>query len=471
MAEIEEQIASLARADAPRIVLGVVVTVLGLAAIAAHLFRRRGKDLALLWFGIFSTLYGSRLLIQTELVVLAIGIPAVSHLYVTAAVNYVVPIFASLYLIEIFPNWRRLFRWVAVVQAIFAVSGIICDQAFKRPFALDTLNNILVIVFILLGDVLLVFRAGPGVDVNFLRAGFLIYSVTVIVDNFGGLIRRHPDIEPFGFAIFLVCLGTVVIRRSLRTQERLTAIEEELNVARRIQTSILPRELPISVSFSIAVRYLPMTSVAGDFYDLLVLDQNRLGILVADVTGHGVPAALIASMVKIASAAQLAHADDPAIVLRGMNQILCPNTQGQFVTAAYLFFDFEHGTLRYAAAAHPRMQWLHRYTREVEGIEQNGLLMGVMPAVSYTAVERSFRSGDRFFLFTDGLLEAVNEQDEFFGEDRLRRCILESAGLDTGQAADYLLAELSNWAGYKRGRSQDDDLTLLVIDVAATADR
>jgi len=96
-----------------------------------------------------------------------------------------------------------------------------------------------------------------------------------------------------------------------------------------------------------------MTAVAGDFYDFPLPGKNRLGIPIADVSGHGVPAALIAAMVKVAIAAQLPHADDPGRVLSGMNRVLCGNMQGQFVFAAYLFLDTENWLLRYAGAGHP----------------------------------------------------------------------------------------------------------------------
>src|SRR5260370_23974341 len=126
-----------------------------------------------------------------------------------------------------------------------------------------------------------------------------------------------------------------------------------MEAARRIQSAILPRRVPQVDGLDIAVSYLPMTSVAGDFYDFLIVDEHRLGILVADVAGHGVPAALIASMVKVAITAQAAHAHDPGLVLSGLNQVLCSQMSGQFVTAAYVFVDSSARVARYAAAGHP----------------------------------------------------------------------------------------------------------------------
>jgi sigma-B regulation protein RsbU (phosphoserine phosphatase) len=467
--EVQAQIAMLVRSGAPRIVIGIIIGTVGLLALILHFLRKRSKDPALLWFALFSILYGVRLLAQTRLVVIGADLSGSSQDYLISAITFIINPFASLFIYEIFPLWRYFLRWIVLAQFILAAAGLACDWLFY-PYYLGSLNNVVVIGVVLLLDVLL-FRIKPSFETNLLRAGFLLFSATILAANIGGLLSRRFDFELFGFAVYLGCLGVVLLHRATRSQERLTAIEEELSIARRIQTSILPTEIPRSPSFAVATRYIPMAAVAGDLYDLLIVDQDRLGILVADVTGHGVPAALIASMVKIAATAQAPHAEDPAQVLGGLNRILCPNTQGQFVTAAYLFFDFRTANFRYAAAAHPRMQWLRRATGNVEAVEQNGLLMGVMPSAAYTARESVFQTGDRFLLYTDGLIEAANERDEFFGEERVRQALHNSKGLGAEQAADYLLDQLSNWAGYNRGSSPADDLTLVVLDVLSATQR
>src|SRR5499427_3988275 len=118
---------------------------------------------------------------------------------------------------------------------------------------------------------------------------------------------------------------------------QLRSINSELELARQIQLSILPQETPHLQGLEIEARYLPMSSVAGDFYDFIVVDEKHVGILIADVSGHGLPSALIASMLQSAFAAQSAHASDPVRVLTGLNQALCGKFQWHFVTATYLF--------------------------------------------------------------------------------------------------------------------------------------
>src|SRR5260221_5073400 len=133
------------------------------------------------------------------------------------------------------------------------------------------------------------------------------------------------------------CVACVPDQGTLGKQEGLLEINKELQLANQTQSSILPREVPRLAGLEIVARYIPMSAVAGDFYDFLVVDDRRIGILVADVTGHGVPAALIASMLKVAFAGQTAHAEDPARVLAGLNRALCGKFEEHFVTSAYDF--------------------------------------------------------------------------------------------------------------------------------------
>src|SRR5579864_477437 len=153
--------------------------------------------------------------------------------------------------------------------------------------------------------------------------------------------------KPFSPAVVKARVQTHLALRAIREMfaQQLLTIQKELETAREIQLSILPSEIPKIQGLDIAARYVPMTSVAGDFYDFIVVDEKNIGILVADVSGHGMPAALIASMLKIALAAQAAHAADPARVLQGLNETLCGKFQHHYVTAAYVFVDMDKGTL------------------------------------------------------------------------------------------------------------------------------
>jgi sigma-B regulation protein RsbU (phosphoserine phosphatase) len=272
-----------------------------------------------------------------------------------------------------------------------------------------------------------------------------------------------PLIEPFGFAAFLSTLGYVAARTTLRRDRQLKEIQKELEVARRIQLSILPREFPPSTNFRVAGRYIPMTSVAGDFYDYIIADDQQVGLLIADVSGHGVPAALIASMVKLAAASQRAVAADPCRFLSGMNSALLGNTQNQFVTAAYVYLNSESGELRYSAAAHPPLLLIRngRVTR----IEENGLMLAVFGFASYSTAVHKLEAGDRMVMYTDGILEASNAAGYFFGHEALCDLLKRTRDLSPAMAADSIVSSVRQWS-----RKQDDDLTVLICDYTPRID-
>jgi sigma-B regulation protein RsbU (phosphoserine phosphatase) len=202
-----------------------------------------------------------------------------------------------------------------------------------------------------------------------------------------------------------------------------------------------------------------MTSVAGDFYDFLLTDPQQAGLLIADVSGHGVPAALIASMVKLAATSQRANAADPATLLSGMNTVLHGNTQEQFVTAAYVYLDAASSTLRYSAAAHPPMLLLRRGS--VVELTENGLMLAAFSFATYSTAEYPLEPGDRLVLYTDGLLEAANATGEEFGPHRLSALLKDGARLNPEAAADHIISSLQTWS-----KSQNDDLTVLICDYA-----
>jgi sigma-B regulation protein RsbU (phosphoserine phosphatase) len=323
---------------------------------------------------------------------------------------------------------------------------------------LHTVNNVIVINA-LLWVLVRAFRQG-AIDHDFviLRRGLLCFVVLALWDNLAPAVFRNP-IEPFGFAVFLACLGYVAARRTMKRDEAFAEIQKELELARRIQLSLLPAAFPDSKTFHIAARYVPMTSVAGDLYDFLVADANQVGLMIADVSGHGVPAALIASMVKMAATSQRPNAAHPGQLLSGMNQALCGSTQGQYVTAAYVHLDAKSGELRYASAGHPSMLLLRNGS--VTEIVENGLLLAAVDPVIYTDRTVPIEAGDRLLLYTDGILEARSASGEMYGEKSLFAALQQTAGHSPGEAADRIIASVQQWA-----RSQDDDLTVLVCDYA-----
>jgi sigma-B regulation protein RsbU (phosphoserine phosphatase) len=271
--------------------------------------------------------------------------------------------------------------------------------------------------------------------------------------------------KPFSPAVVQARVRTHLVLRGIREElaSQLQAIQRELDTARQIQLSILPREIPAIAGLDIAARYIPMTSVAGDFYDFIVIDEKRIGILVADVSGHGMPAALISSMLKIALGAQTSCALDPVLVLTGLNQALYGKFKGHFVTAAYVVIDTEKQTINYAGAGHPPIILRDRAAAATRDFLENGLFLGYFPEVTYTSVELPFKPGDSCLLYTDGIPEMTNLSDEQYGVDRCKDYLESNHDLSAGQFVDNFLDELSRWSDSASGREPEDDVTLLAI--------
>jgi phosphoserine phosphatase RsbU/P len=271
--------------------------------------------------------------------------------------------------------------------------------------------------------------------------------------------------KPFSPAVVKARVQTHLVLRGIREQlaQQLLAIQKELETARQIQMSILPSSIPQMAGLDIAARYIPMTAVAGDFYDFIVVDDKHLGILVADVSGHGMPSALIASMLKIALAAEVPRADDPAQVLLGLNQALCGKFQHHFVTAAYLFVDMLKGTLTYAGAGHPPLMLWGRSSEGVREVEENGLFLGKFPWATYSSRELPFRPGDWCLLYTDGIPETTNPAGIEFGTDCFKQFLGREQSTSADQFADRLLEELSRWSARGPAEDLDDDITIVAI--------
>jgi phosphoserine phosphatase RsbU/P len=443
--------------DSPYLFLGSAFMGVGLVA-AAFTAVRRKFDPLFIYFALFAILYGLRLWVQADLTVFAFSH---SRFYPRFhdAINYLVPLPAFLF----FGSAGLLHRAGRVLGYAVAFSGLALAAAtciFGPSNFIRLTNNVVVIgaLLILLFDFLL--RRGDR-DPDFLtiRAGLLIFTAFALFDNLGSVLSSSfPTIEPIGFASFLGSLGYVAARRTLHRDHQLSEIQKELDVARRIQLSILPGDFPASSYFQVAARYVPMTSVAGDFYDYVLGSQEQAGLLIADVSGHGVPAALIASMVKLAAASQRMHAGEPSKFLSGMNKALYGNTQSQFVTAAYCHMDSSARQLRYSAAGHPPM--LLARNGVVSEIEENGLILAAFDFATYADIEVPLQRGDRVVLYTDGIIEAADASDEFFGRTRLAEVLAQSAALNAAEVADRILSSVRKWSA-----RQDDDFTVIVCDL------
>src|ERR1700751_5606601 len=257
-----------------------------------------------------------------------------------------------------------------------------------------------------------------------------------------------------------------ILLREARAQlaAQLLALNNELEMARQIQLSILPHSIPKLSGLEIAARFLPMTSVAGDFYDFIHIDGKHIGILIADVSGHGLPSALIASMLQVSLTGQAGHASKPSKVLAGQNRALCGKFTDNFVTAAYVYVDLEKSLMRYAGAGHPPVLQWRNSTGKTTKVLENGLVLGMFDVAIYEGLQFPLEPGERYILYTGGVPEAANPSEEQFGVERFMRFIENNKHLGADQFVQTFLTELSRWSGRTAEQGQQDDITLLVVD-------
>ncbi|HMG86217.1 MAG TPA: PP2C family protein-serine/threonine phosphatase [Terracidiphilus sp.] len=436
--------------DEPFLFLGAAFNTVTIILIGLCIIRRKADGM-LLSLACFAHLYGIRLWINSDLLRLSIPASEFFHRF-SAAVDYLVPVPAFIFFY--FAGFLgKAGRFVAPIFVVLFLGLSAGSMLFGTHAAFRDINNTVIAVALIAVALRWFRRMAHDRDSRVIGVGLLCFVLPSISDN----VYRPSHVEPYGFAVLLACLGYVAAHRALQRDKELDEIQQELDLARRMQLSILPGDFPASRSFRVAAKYVPMTSVAGDLYDFLLADDQHAGLLIADVSGHGVPAALIASMVKMAAISQRAQTAHPAVLLSGMNSALCGNTQGQYVTAAYVYLDAHARELHYAAAGHPAMLLLRNGA--VTEIAENGMLLAAVPGANYESRSLPLESGDRLLLYTDGVIEARNAEGRLFGEQSLAAELKTSARMTPSETADHLIGAVQAWA-----KSQDDDLTVLVCD-------
>jgi serine phosphatase RsbU (regulator of sigma subunit) len=410
-------------------------------------------------------LYGAR----TRAFEFFFDIPLSLWIYTHWFITYLVPIPAWLFTEQfIGKGWKSSVRRLLQIQIVFSIVAISVSAFLQKPYAAWAANNIMVIIGIV---VVLANLFQPKLvwnrELKVLRFGFFLFAAMGLIENIAPLLKKGAEVsylEGFGFIIFIGCLGYAVAYRFFQNEKELIAISHELETARQIQSFILPEESINIEGLSITARYVPMASVAGDFYDFAKVDEKRLGILVADVSGHGVPASLISSMVKIAFASNTAHAANPSQMLNGINQVLCGKLESDFVTAGYLFLDTEENNMIYAGAGHmPLILW-RAAEKKIYEFREKGTILGQFEDIQFKNSRFPLKPDDRIILYTDGIVETSNPANALFGFDRLKEFIMSHARLPAGQFADALVRRIFNWSGKPSEEALDDDLTLIVAD-------
>ena len=295
----------------------------------------------------------------------------------------------------------------------------------------------------------------------------------LIAGNTANSAAYHPNILAdsevvVGLANLVSQVATAIfMRREIETRERRLKqeaharerIEQELHVARRIQQASLPESVPALEGWEISPNYRPAREVGGDFYDFLQLENGRLGLVVGDATGKGVPAALVMSTTcGMLRAVTQASNYSPGEVLGRVNEALFARIPANmFVTCFYGVLDLESGSFAYANAGHD-LPYVRR-GGDADELRARGMPLGLMPGMGYEEKEINLGAGDRALFYSDGLVEAHNPEGEMFGFPRLQALVAEHAEGDA--LVDFLMEELYSFTGERW--EQEDDITLVTL--------
>jgi serine phosphatase RsbU (regulator of sigma subunit) len=283
--------------------------------------------------------------------------------------------------------------------------------------------------------------------------------------EFRGMAPTGKEIEEKGFSAFRFSEEGKVVESWDSYYSELSllrqSVEEELRVARNIQQASLPQGVPTLEGWKITPYYQPAREVGGDFYDFHLLSEGRLGVVVGDATGKGVPAALVMSTTcgMLQLAAEASDSSSPGEVLERVNKTLLSRIpSNMFVTCFYAILEPESRRLLYANAGHD-LPYLRRHSGNAEELRARGMPLGLMPGLGYEEKETFLEAGEAALFYTDGLVEAHDPHGEMFGFPRLQALIAEHG--EERSLGDFLMEELYSFVG--EGWEQEDDITLLTL--------
>lgn len=286
----------------------------------------------------------------------------------------------------------------------------------------------------------------------------ILNQAGVIVENF----RIFSALETAYNNLQLTNSRLKVVNNDLSIAQ--TRINRDLEHARVVQQGLLPENISRTEGFSLGATYIPAEAVGGDYYDVFEISPHVYGIVVADVSGHGVASALIMTMVKILLKTNATAELGPQKTLEHINQTLISELKSDnFVTVFYGILDLSSHSLRYTSAGHCPMLLIDKTTKESRMIKADGLFLGVFPDMMLNESVLHFRPGSmRIFLYTDGLTEAKNCDGNMFDLEHLEQAARKTLDLPPEEALEEILHIQEDFC---EKQPPTDDITLLVIDI------
>ena len=252
------------------------------------------------------------------------------------------------------------------------------------------------------------------------------------------------------------------LKTAAEERRELSLINHELTIARDIQRLLFVKQAPQVENISVHTLYRPVGTIGGDFYDFHVIDRDRMGILIADVAGHGVPAALIGAMLKAVFYMLKEDARNPSVLLQRINTIFCEHSYGLFISANYTVIDARAKRVISSNAGHWPPIIIERDGGGLRKIFSRGKVLGFDREAEYAEAEAEITGGDRIIFYTDGLVECRNPAGDLYGEENFYRALKDCRSLPAADFIDALYGEAVVWAG---SDTMEDDISLILIDL------
>ncbi|MBP7734954.1 MAG: SpoIIE family protein phosphatase [Spirochaetes bacterium] len=257
----------------------------------------------------------------------------------------------------------------------------------------------------------------------------------------------------------------ISMKESFMMQSKFCILQNELEIAMDIQKTIVPREMPELNNIRFAVKYETSTQVGGDYYDYHLIDDRHVGVLIADVAGHGIPAAIVAAMMQVAFTFYKIDFKDPSLLFTKINSVMEKYPHGIFMTACCVYIDLDKKKIYHSNAGHrPLLIWRKKSDKIISDKIYDRPI-GIFPDSRYSYNEIEIFDHDRIILYTDGIVEARNHTREIFGEERLYDLIRDNNEKNGADFTGSIVDAVKKWAGIAEGQTLEDDITLIVIDI------
>lgn len=256
----------------------------------------------------------------------------------------------------------------------------------------------------------------------------------------------------------------IAIKKSVEEHNEYVMLKHEIRLAHEIHSSVVIQDIPKIQSINIAYAYIPTQEMGGDFYDVIPIDDTKTGIMIADVTGHGIPAALVCAMLKMAFINNKEYALYPAQLLTMLNKDLCNNIKENYITAAYAFVDTKNKTITVSSAGH----WSPLLIQNNGAIFNNwpkGFPIGWIEESPYEESTVTYTAGDKLLLYTDGIIEAKNPHNKIFGFEGLTEYITHNYHKDPQSFITGLIDSLYMWGEMNSTDSSNDDVTIILAEL------